>query len=118
MRWNIPSEAWTGGMVMANASLNRHMTVRLAEVVAFAQIGMVGFDRQIELEALRLYGLPEAAPALLCGTLVLPVSQQEFAAEVALNLPGLAPSATSPLEERAPVGVAGSFGTGGRALNG
>jgi hypothetical protein len=34
MRWNIPSKAWTGGMVMADASLNRHMAVRLAEAVA------------------------------------------------------------------------------------
>ena len=53
---------------MADASLNRRMTVRLGDAVAFAQIGVVGLDGQIELEALRLYGLPEAAPALLCGT--------------------------------------------------
>jgi hypothetical protein len=68
MLWNTPSKAWTGGAVMADASVNRRMTVRLAEAVAYAQIGIVGFDGQIELEALRLYGLPEAAPALLCGT--------------------------------------------------
>jgi hypothetical protein len=37
---------------MADASLNRLMTVRLAEAVAFAQIGIVGCDGQIELEAL------------------------------------------------------------------
>ena len=36
-----------------------------ARGVAFAQIGIVGFDGQIELEALRLLGLPEAAPAVL-----------------------------------------------------
>ena len=48
--------------------------------MAFAQIGVVGLDGQIELEALRLYGLPEAAPALLCGTPTLPVGQREFAA--------------------------------------
>jgi hypothetical protein len=58
------------------------MTVRLAEAVAFAQIGIVGFDGQVELEALRLYSLPEAAPMLLCGTPTLPVGQREFAAEV------------------------------------
>jgi hypothetical protein len=44
-----------------------------AKPVAFAQVGVVGFDGQIELEAMRLYGLPEAAPALLCGTPALPV---------------------------------------------
>ena len=42
---------------MADASLNRRMTVRLGDAVAFAQIGVVGLDGQIELEALRLYGL-------------------------------------------------------------
>jgi hypothetical protein len=29
------------------------MTVRLGDAVGFAQIGVVGLDRQIELEALR-----------------------------------------------------------------
>jgi hypothetical protein len=47
------------GTVVADASLNRRMTVRLGDAVAFAQIGVVGLDGQIELEALRLYGLPE-----------------------------------------------------------
>ena len=47
-------------------------TVRLGDAVAFAQIGIVGLDGQIELEAMRLYGLPEGAPALLTGTPTLP----------------------------------------------
>jgi len=37
MVWNAPSEAWTGGAVMADASLNRRMTVRLGDAVATAQ---------------------------------------------------------------------------------
>jgi hypothetical protein len=69
-----------------------------ATPVAFARIGVVGFDGQVELEALRLYGLPEHAPALLCGTPALPVGQREFAAEVAWDLPALAPRATSLLD--------------------
>src|SRR3712207_4511331 len=56
---------------MADASLNRRMTVLLGDAVAFAQIGIVGLDGQIELEALRLYGLPQAAPALLCALVTL-----------------------------------------------
>jgi hypothetical protein len=83
---------------MADASLNKRMTVRLWPGVASAQIGIVGFDGQIEVEALRLYGLPEAAPALLCGTPTLPVGQREFAAEVSWDLPSLAPGATSLLD--------------------
>jgi hypothetical protein len=78
---------------MINASLNRRMTVRLADGVAFAHAVIVGLDGQIELEALRLYGLPEAAPALLCGTPTLPVGQREFAVETPLDLPSLAPGA-------------------------
>ena len=45
------------------------------------------------LEALRLYGLPEAAPALLCGTPTLPVGQREFVAEPTLDLSSLASGA-------------------------
>ena len=60
MLWNPPSKSWTGGATMGDASLNRRMTVRLGDAVAFAQLGIVGLDGQIELEALRLYGLPEA----------------------------------------------------------
>jgi hypothetical protein len=82
--WNVPAKAWTGGAAMADASLNKRMTVRLGAGVAFAQIGIVRFDGQIELEALRLYGLP--------------VGQREFAAEVAWDLPSLAPGATSLLD--------------------
>jgi hypothetical protein len=93
MLWNAPSKSWTGGATMADSSLNRRMTVRLGDAVAFAQIGIVGLDGQIELESLRLYGLPEAAPALLCGTPTLPVGQREFAVETLLDLPSLAPSA-------------------------
>ena len=96
--WNVPSKAWTGGAAMADASLNRRMTVRLGPAVAFAQIGVVGFDGQIEVEALRLYGLPEAALALLCGTPALPVGQRAFAAEVPWDLPNLTPGATSLLD--------------------
>ena len=93
MVWNASSKSWTGGSTMANSSLNRQMTVRLADRVVFAQIGIVGLDGQIELEALRVHGLPEAAPALLCGTPTLPVGQREFTVETPLDLPSLAPGA-------------------------
>jgi hypothetical protein len=64
-----------------------------ARPVAFARIGIVGLDGRIELEAIRLYGLPGAAPALLCRTPTLPVGQREFAAEMTLDLPSLAAGA-------------------------
>ena len=107
MLWNSPSRAWTGGAVMADATLNRRMTLRLGSGVAYAQIGIVGFDGQIE--ALRLYGLPEAAPALLCGTPALPVGQREFAAEVPWDLPSLAPGATALTDVTVPGARQGDF---------
>ena len=67
-------------------------------LVAFCTFALIGFDVQIELEALRLYGLPEAAPALLCGTPVVTVGQREFAAEVAWDRPSLAPGIVSLLD--------------------
>lgn len=81
MLWNTPPQFWTGGATMANASLNRRMTVRPGNAVAFAQVGVVGLDGQVELEALRPHGLSEAAPALLCGTPTVPVGKREFAVE-------------------------------------
>ena len=95
MLWNNPSRAWTGGAVMADATLNRRMTLRLGSGVTYAQIGIVGFGGQIEIEALRLYGLPEVVPALLYGTPALPVGQREFIADVPWDLPSLAPGATA-----------------------
>ena len=72
------------------------MTVRLGAGVAFAQIGVVGFDGQIEPVALRLYGcLRRTGAAQHTG----PAGRAaEFAAEVAWDLPSLAPGATSLLD--------------------
>ena len=88
----------------SNAVPNRHRApqsrlvralagVSNVRAAAFAQIGIVGLDGQIELEALRLFGLPEAVPALLCGTPTLPVGQRELVAEVPFDLPSLSPGA-------------------------
>jgi hypothetical protein len=61
---------------MDDANLNCRQTLRLGPQVAFAQVGVVGFDGPIEIKALRLYGLPEAAPALFCGSPTLAVAQR------------------------------------------
>ena len=61
--WNVPFKVWTGGATMADATLNRRMAVRLGPGVTFAQIGIFGFNGQIDFEALRPYGPPEKTPA-------------------------------------------------------
>ena len=92
MQWNSPAKGWNAGAVMADASLNRRQTIRVGASVAYALVGNVGFDGQIEFEALRLLGPPEAAPAVLNGTPLLTGAlsgsgRQEFAAEVFRNVP-------------------------------
>jgi hypothetical protein len=76
---NVPSKAWTGGAPMAESSLNWRMTIRLGPNVAFAQIGICGFDGTIELEALRPFGLPEAAPAVLYSCPSVPIGNSTMA---------------------------------------
>lgn len=96
--WNGPAKGWSAGAPMDDANLNRRQTIRLGPGVAYAQVGMVGLDGAIELEALRLFGLPEHAPALRCGTPALPVGQRKFAAEVTWDLPSLAAGAMALLD--------------------
>ncbi|HEV7265305.1 MAG TPA: hypothetical protein VGN83_10340 [Falsiroseomonas sp.] len=103
MLWNGPAKGWSAGAPMDDANLNRRQTIRVGPGVAFAQIGVVGFDGPIDLQALRLYGLPEAATAVLNGTPLLsgPLSgsgRREFAAEMSWDLPSLAAGATALLD--------------------
>ena len=99
MLWTAPAKGWYAGAPMDDANLNRRMTLRFGSDVAFAQIGVIGFDGIIEVESLRLYGLPEAAPGILNGTPTLPNSgQREFVAETSWDLPSLAAGATSLLD--------------------
>ena len=96
MQWNGPAKGWNAGAPMDDANFNRRQTIRVGAAVSYAQVGVISFDGQIELEALRLFGLPEAAPAVLNSTPLLPQSgQREFAAEVSWDLPSLAPGATA-----------------------
>ena len=70
---------------MADASLNRRQTIRVGASVASAQMGILGFDGLTKLDALRLFGLfglPEAAPAVLYACPTVPVGTREFQAEV------------------------------------
>ena len=57
MQWNAPTRGWNAGAVMADASLNRRQTIQVGAGVAFAQVGIVGFDGPINLQSLRLFGL-------------------------------------------------------------
>jgi len=63
-----------------------------------AQIAITGIDGPIELEALRLYGLREDAPASLCGNPSLPAGTRTLALETSWDLPNLAPGETSLLD--------------------
>jgi hypothetical protein len=100
MQWNGPAKGWNAGAPMDDANFNRRQTIRVGASVAYAQVGVIGFDGPIDLQSLRLYGLPEAAPAVLNGTPLLTGAlfgsgRREFAAEVSWDLPSLAPGATA-----------------------
>jgi hypothetical protein len=103
MQWNGPAKGWNAGAPMDDANSNRRQTIRVGAAVAYAQIGIIGFDGPIDLQALRLYGLPEAAPGILNGTPLLTGAQigsgrRELCAEVSWDLPSLASGARELLD--------------------
>lgn len=58
--------------------------------VAFAQVGVIGFDVRIEIEALRPFELSEAAPAGLYASLSVPIGTWSLALETTCDLPSTA----------------------------
>jgi len=95
---------------MGDANLIRRLTIGVGASVSYAKVEVIGFDGPIDLQLLRLYGLVEAAPVALNGTPLLPQSgKRNFAAEVSLDLPGLAPGATSLIDVTVSVGRAGDL---------
>jgi hypothetical protein len=96
MQWNAPARGWNAGAPMDDANLNRRMTLRFGPAVLYAQIGIIGFDGPINLEAMRLYGLPENGPTIFNGTPLVPNGGRRIiAAEIAYDPPSLAAGATA-----------------------
>lgn len=54
MQWNGPAKGWNAGAPMDDANFNRRQTIRVGASVAYAQVGVIGFDGPIDLQALRL----------------------------------------------------------------
>jgi hypothetical protein len=111
LQWAPTSKTWQAGAVMQESDLNRRQTVRFGPEVAFAQIGIIGFDGQIELEALRLYGLPEDAPAILSGCPALPAGGRTLmmASGISWDLPNLGPGAVANADVTVPGARRGDF---------
>ncbi|MCA3277508.1 MAG: hypothetical protein ING26_18515 [Roseomonas sp.] len=109
LQWAPTSKTWQAGAVMQESDLNRRQTVRFGTEVAFAQIGIIGFDGQIELEALRLYGLPEDAPAILSGCPALPAGGRTLMFSASWDLPSMPPGATSNADVTVPGARRGDF---------
>ena len=59
MQWNGPAKGWNAGAPVGNANFNRRQTIRAGASVAYAQVGVIGFDGLIDLQSLRLYRLRE-----------------------------------------------------------
>jgi hypothetical protein len=94
---------------MADASLNRRQTIRLGAGVTVAQIGIIGFDRQIELEALWLFGLPETAPAALYACPSVLIGTRSLALETTWDVPRLVAGATASIDATVPGARRGDF---------
>ena len=109
MQWNSPAKGWNAGAVMADASLNRRQTIRVGAGVAFAQVGIVGFDGQIELESLRLFGLPETAPAVLYACPSVPIGTRSLALETTWDLPSLTAGSTANIDVTVPGARRGDY---------
>ena len=71
MQWNGPAKGWNAGAPMDDTNFNRLQTIRVGPSASSAQVGVIGFDGPIDLQSLRLYRLPQAAPAVLNGTPLL-----------------------------------------------
>ncbi|MDN3564611.1 hypothetical protein ACFQY5_17870 [Paeniroseomonas aquatica] len=95
--WRGPTRRRLSALLLP-AWLNRRQTIRVGAGVAFAQVGIVGFDGQIEVEALRLFGLPEAAPAVLYAWPAVPVGTSSLALETNWDLPSLSAYATANMD--------------------
>ena len=50
----VRPDARGAGAPMDDANLNRRQTIRVGPGVAYAQVGVLGFDSPIDLRALRL----------------------------------------------------------------
>jgi hypothetical protein len=109
LQWAPTSKSWQAGAVMQESDLNRRQTVRFGSEVAFAQIGIIGFDGQIELEALRLYGLPEDAPAILSGCPALPAGSRTLMFSATWDLPSLTAGSTANIDVTVPGARRGDF---------
>ena len=96
---------------MQESDLNRRQTLRFGPEMAFAQIGIIGFDGQIEVEALRLYGLSEDAPAVLYGCPSLPAGTRTLmmASGISWDLPNLGPGAVANADVTVPGARRGDF---------
>ena len=70
--------------------------------MAFAQVGIVAFDGQIEIEALRLFGLPEAASAVLYACPSVPIGTRSLALETTWDLLSLTAGATANIDVNVP----------------
>jgi hypothetical protein len=67
------------------------------------QLGILEFDGQIELEALLLFGLPEAALAVLYACTSMPIGTRSQALETTWDLPSLGPGATANMDGAVPI---------------
>lgn len=90
MVWSDTPKWWQGNADNTDSGLTRLQTIRVADSVAYAIIGVARLTRDYEVRALRLYCDPSQGPRLLYGQPDLPFGRRELVAETAWDPPSIA----------------------------
>ena len=97
MTWSATGRWWQGNADFTDADLTRLQTIRLADQVAYAIIGVARIGVDYEVRAMRLACDPGYAPAALWGLPDLPFGGRELKAELAWDPPAIAAGGTAQL---------------------
>ena len=89
MAWAETPRWWQGNADNADATLTRLQTLRVADGVAYAIVGVARLARDYELRSMRLYCDPGFAPPLLYGQPNLPHGRRDLVAEAAWDPPSI-----------------------------
>ncbi|EFH13217.1 phage tail fiber protein [Pseudoroseomonas cervicalis] len=89
MSWAETPRWWQGNADNTDAGLTRLQTIRLADNVGYAIIGVARLTRDYEVRALRLYCDPAQSPRLVYGQPDLPFGRRELLADAAWDPPSI-----------------------------
>jgi hypothetical protein len=109
MQWSVTPRWWQGSTDLNDAGLTRLQVVRLADIVAYAIIGVARIGTDYEVRAMRLACDPAFSPAVLWGHADLPHGARELKAEASWDPPSVAAGGSAQLNIALPGARPGDF---------